>query len=279
MARRASMTKARTTEEDIEVEANETKGGLGIQSVEIGMDVLAALAGEGGPRSLSHIGRLCDMSRTKAHRYLTSLERSGFVEREPGTGHYRLGAKSVEVGLAALAGLDFPRFGSELLPEICRDVGESVFVSVWGDRGATIVRWEDSGSPVTVNVRVGSTMPLVQSATGQIFGAYLPEDITAPFVADELKRGLGNAGNIRTVRDAQALFARVRRSGMSLIQGSMLPSIAAVCAPVFDNSGKLVGGLTSLGLMGNFDPNPEGRTVRTVLDWAHRLSARLGARV
>lgn len=251
--------------------------GLGIQSVEIGMSILSALARERGPRALASLARSCAMSRTKAHRYLNSLERAGYVEREPGTGHYRLGGNSVQLGLAALAEVDFPRIGSELLPAICLDVGEAVFLSVWGEHGPTIVRWEEISRAIAVNVRVGSTMPLLRSATGQVFGAFLPDEVTAPFVRPELEAGLSEAFGVRTEADAAKFLAKVREAGLGRAVGSLLPSIGAVAVPVFNDSSKLAGVLTSLGLMGVIDTSSKGHVVTTLKHWSRRLSLRLGA--
>lgn len=258
-------------------EPDEAKGSLGIQSVEIGMTVLTALSREPRPLSLAGAARLCGMPRTKAHRYLTSLERAGYVEREPGTGHYRLGANSVQLGLAALAQLDFSRLGSEMLPAICRDVGETVFVTIWGQHGATIVRWEETGQPIAVNVRVGSTMPLLQSATGRVFGAFLAGEAIRPFLKAELAAGLGRPLGILTEAAAEAMFADVHKAGLGRASGSFLASIGAVAVPVFGEAGKLAGTITSLGLIGTFADTEGGHVVRSLRRWSARLSARLGA--
>ena len=52
------------------------------------------------------------------------------------------------------------------------DVRATCFVTGWRDRGPVILRWEDSRRPVTVIVQVGSTMPLLTSATGRAFLAH-----------------------------------------------------------------------------------------------------------
>lgn len=260
-----------------EVDSSGPAAAPGIQSVEIGMEVLAALSRFVVPQSLSDLARTCGMSRTKAYRYLASLARTGFVEREPGSGHYRLGGRAVQVGLAALANVDFVRIGSEWMPEICADLQEAVFLTVWGQQGATIVRWEEAGRPIAVNVRVGSIMPLIPSATGQVFGAYLPTAATRPFLLEELKRGEGESLGVRNLTDAAKLFAEVRRRQYGQAMGAVLPSIEAFARPVFGHSGKLVGTITTLGLKGQFKNSPTGTTATALAGWANRLSQRLGA--
>lgn len=262
---------------DLEGDGEDTKGGLGIQSVEIGMTLLTALSQSLVPESLANLARACAMSRTKAHRYLTSLERCGYIEREPGTVRYRLGGASVRLGLAALSQLDFTRFGSEQLAEVCQEVGETVFLSVWGQHGPTIVRWEDTGRPIAVNVRVGSVMPLIQSATGRVYGAFMPKAVISPFVSKELKAGLGTQIGIKTEAEATKLFAAVFSEGFGRATGSFLPGINSVAMPVFGESGKLVGAITALGLKGVFDDDGDSHAVKTLWTWSQRLSARLGA--
>lgn len=253
------------------------KAGLGIQSVEIGLALLTTLSEARLPQSPAALARACGMSRTKAHRYLTSLERCDYVEREPGTGRYRLGGGSVRLGLAALAQLDVTRIGSELLPAICQDVGETVFLSVWGQHGPTIVRWEDTGQPIAVNVRVGSVMPLLRSATGQVYGAFLPEAVTGPLLSAELSSGSGRALGIATADNAAALFGRVADDRLGRADGSFLPGIGSVAVPIFDQAGKLAGAITALGLKGSFDDGSDGAVVQRLRHWSQRLSARFGA--
>lgn len=258
-------------------EDDDTKAGLGIQSVEIGLTLLTTLSEARLPQSPAALARACGMSRTKAHRYLTSLERCDYVEREPGTGRYRLGGTSVRLGLAALAQLDVTRIGSELLPAICQDVGETVFLSVWGQHGPTIVRWEDTGQPIAVNVRVGSVMPLLRSATGQLYGAFLPAAVTAPMLTAEIAGGFGQTIGISSADDAAALFGRVAEDRLGRADGSFLPGIGSVAVPVFDQAGKLAGAITALGLKGSFDDAGDGRVVERLRHWSQRLSARFGA--
>jgi DNA-binding IclR family transcriptional regulator len=262
----------------VEADNDEESGGApaGIQSVGIGLDILATLGNLGGAQQLSTLAKACGMSRTKAYRYLVSLERSGFVEREPATSRYVLGARSLHVGLAALAEVDFVRIASGALPELCQDLQQTVFLSIWTDQGPTIVRWEDAGQQITVNVRVGSRMPLLSSATGEVFGAFLPTAITKKLVEKEIRSGLAREQGIRTWGDAEKLFHEVRKVGLGRALGRMLPGIEALSVPVFEFQGNLAGAITCLGLRGGFDGDVNGPIGTQLRHTASRLSFRLG---
>ena len=248
----------------------------GIQSVEIGMEVLSALARQATPQSLSSMALACGMSRTKVYRYLSSLVRTGFVEREVGTGYYRLSGRSVQLGVAALANVDFIRVTSELLPGICEDLRECVILTVWSERGPVIVRWEEPARQIAMNLKLGSTMPMLSSATGQVFGAYMPVAATEFLVKEELKDRGGAKVGVGTLAQARALFSDVGEKGYGQAQGSMLYSIQAFARPVFEFDGSLAGVISTLGLAGDFDISPQGATATKLAGWAEQISNRLG---
>lgn len=252
------------------------EGSGGVQSVEIGLHILDVLSGMGTAQGLSPLARACGLQRAKAHRYLVSLERAGFVEREPVTGRYLLGRKALQVGLSALAAVDIVRFGAEALPALVERIGEAAFLAVWAERGPTILRWEESGRPVTVNVRVGSTMPLLTSATGRVHAAFLPRAMTSAMIADELaspqarRSGLGDAAAV------ERMLAETRETGLGRVVGEMLNGVEALCAPVFGHDGRLAGSFTALGTSGAFDSSRDGPVAAGLKAAAAALSARLG---
>ena len=120
-----------------------TDSSTGIQSAEIALDVLTRLAELGGAQSVSELGRSLDMPRAKVHRYLVSLERRGYVEQDPASARYRLGPQALHTGLAALAEVDFVKLAADGLDALSSAIGQTVFISIWGQHGPTIVQWRD----------------------------------------------------------------------------------------------------------------------------------------
>jgi predicted ArsR family transcriptional regulator len=54
----------------------------GIQSIEVGAQVLGALEAGRGPMALSEVARNCAMHPAKVHRYLVSLVRAGLASQD-----------------------------------------------------------------------------------------------------------------------------------------------------------------------------------------------------
>jgi DNA-binding IclR family transcriptional regulator len=248
-------------------------GRQGIQSVEVGVALLRALADGAKASSLKDLAAAAGMPASKAHRYLVSFGRAGLVAQDPVTGRYDLGPMALRLGLAALGRIDAVKIGTWAAAELRARIDETALIAVWGNRGPTVIAWEESSKPVTVNVRVGSVMPLLTSATGRAFLAYLPAARTADLVAAE--RALLRAAG-RDI-DPQALAAEVRRHGLGRVDGDLLPGVAALAAPVFDHTGKVALVLTALGPHGVFDGRVDGIVATALRAVASAASARLGA--
>ncbi len=264
-----------------------TNSSTGIQSAEIALDVLTRLAELGGALSVSELGRSLDMPRAKVHRYLVSLERRGYVEQDPASARYRLGPQALHTGLAALAEVDFVKLAAGCLDGLSAAIGQTVFISVWGQHGPTIVQWRDARLPVTVNVRVGSVLPLLNSATGRVYAAWLPETLVLPRALSEWDALLAQHADAARALDAPeppadpaALLRRqwqaTRERGYASVSGNLLHGIDSAAVPVMDAQGRLAGAITGLGLHGGFDLAPQGLPVRALVASAADCSRRLG---
>ncbi|WP_347614343.1 IclR family transcriptional regulator, partial [Comamonas thiooxydans] len=151
----------------------------GIQSVEVGFSLIEALAQASGPLMLKDVAAAAGMSAAKAHRYLVSFQRIGLVAQDERNSRYDLGPAALKIGLASLARLDPVRLARERIPALLETLNHTLAIAVWGNHGPTIVHWEESAQSVTANLRLGDVMPMLASATGRCFGAWLPREATA----------------------------------------------------------------------------------------------------
>ena len=244
----------------------------GVRSVEIGLRLARQLAERAGPLALKDLAAAAGMPAAKAHRYLVSLIRAGLAEQDRESGRYRLGPLALDVGLAALRQLDVLKFGGEVLADLRAAIDETVLIAIWGNKGPVVARWEESSRPVATNVRAGWVMPLVNSATGRCFAAYLPGAATAPLLEAEF------ALKPEERERYPARLEEIRAHGLSRVEGDLLRGVASVTAPVFSHGGGIVAVIAALGPQGAFEIDWDGANARAVKDAARTLSARLGYR-
>ena len=253
------------------------KARAGIQSVEVGFALLDALARAPGPLMLRDLAAAAHMSAAKAHRYLVSFQRLGLVMQDA-SARYDLGPAALKLGLAAITRLDAVKLARERLPALMPQIGHTLALAVWGNHGPTIVHWEESPQAVTVNLRLGDVMPLLSSATGRCFAAYVSREAIAPLLQQELARAraMGRTDLPRTHAELAQMLKEVRTRGLARVIDHLLPGVAGFCAPVFDFDGHIALGMVALGSVATFDAAWNGTVATPLRAAARQLSRDLG---
>ena len=247
----------------------------GIQSVEVAASILEALAEAPAAAPLKSLAAAASMPPAKVHRYLVSLTRSGLVEQDPVTGHYGIGRLSLTLELKALGWVDVVRLASDAMPALRDRIDETVVLTVWGDEGPTIVRFEESRHPVTLNVRVGSVLPILTTALGRVYATFA----RSPQIRDavEIARSRSTGGEeAMSEATLESILGEVRARGLARIAGDQLPGVSALAAPIFDHQGDLAGVMGALGRQESFDDDWDGGVAIAIRESASCVSSRMG---
>lgn len=251
-----------------------------IQSIIIGTRFLQVIEKSEGPLSLKEISDSVGMPTGQAHLYLVSLKMAGLVVQDPADSRYSLGPFALQLGLSALHDLDVVELAREYMHEIRNLTGETVYLAVWGNSGATIVQRLDGKRPLPMTVRVGYNLPLIGSATGRIFLTFLPKEITDQHVRREMD--LQETLREFKIKDRQQLLtalADIRKRGYAETnQLRRFTGFAGFAAPVFDHESELCAVLTIIGPKGQIDAAKNGSALSVLRQKARELSSRLGYR-
>lgn len=247
----------------------------GVQSVVIAAKVLKALAAKGGIAPLKELAAATGMPRAKVHRYLGGLRAAGFVGQAPHNGHYQIASAAVTIGLVGLHRISPVRQLQEILPRLRDRINETVTGSIWTDRGPMIVAIEESTHVVTMNVRIGSVLPVANTAIGRLFLAYLPPAHTAGLVGTEQDGPM--SGDLPTDNELQTLLTSIRARRLSYTHGALIPGLDAIAAPVFDHREKIVAVICVVGHSAAKITKWEGEVARELRLAATELSEQLGS--
>ncbi|WP_084168918.1 IclR family transcriptional regulator [Paraburkholderia acidipaludis] len=248
-----------------------------VQSAQTGMAVLKGLARLGGRASLTSLAAYVGESPAKVHRYLVSLSEEGLVAQDTVTQHYLLGPEAMMIGVAAMRQANPVRVAEPALVRLCEQLEVTAFVAVMGNKGPTIIRFEEPGLPVIVNARVGSVMPLLWSATGRVFLGLLDDKRVRALAEEELAQADASLrAQLDTKDPIGALRRGVQAARCASVRDTNLKGISAVSAPLFDHTGKLCAVLTALGATGGFDASLDGPVGTALRREAAAASALLG---
>ena len=248
-----------------------------VQAAETGMAVLKALGRLGGRAALSVLATAVDESPAKVHRYLASLMEEGLVRQDGASQQYYLGLESMLIGLAAMRQADPIRLIEPALRRLSETLGVTCFVAVMGNKGPTIVRFEEPGIAVSVNARVGSVMPLLTSATGRVFVGLLDQASVKTLAEEERRQMEKHQDQKGSVDDFIRQVRRdVQAARCAIVKDTNLTGISSVAAPIYDYSGHVVAVLTALGATGAFNTALDGPIVGEIRREAESVSAQLG---
>lgn len=239
--------------------------GLGIQSLETGLGILKEIARADMPLSITEISERCSMPKSKLHRYLTSLYRSGFLKRDVDL-RYSLGTELYSIGLKSLNNLDIRNQARPALIRLREQLNETIALSVWTEAGPHYLHWEESLRAVNIGIRVGSQVSALKSAGGLIFLAYLPKEETEHVLLEELSEYGADRKHV------EENLSIVREKGYAVTEGSLLPGILSIGCPVFDRSGTVVAAVTVVGIVGFLDASDNSQVVTKLKQACSALS-------
>src|SRR5690606_7614987 len=171
----------------------------------------------------------------KAHPYLVSFTRVGLVQQDDTTGQYELGPFALQMGLVSLQRLEPVRVALPLVNQLAIQIGHTPAMAVLGSHGPTMIHISQATYPVHVNMRNGTVMSMLHTATGHVFLSWLPPRIAEHYITREL----GDQAVVTSISSTppssqalQTLIAKVRRAGLATALGNPLPGIDALSVPV-----------------------------------------------
>jgi hypothetical protein len=213
----------------------------------------------------------------QAHAYLVSFRTLGLVEQDAATGLYRLGPYALTLGLARLRWHDPLAVIWESVPAFAESLHLMVTMSIWTDAGPVILRLHEAPFQIYSNIRTGARYSLTQTATGRLFAALMPTDVVQPLVEAELTEARkAGVPDLVAAADYQAALTLIRADGCSQTEGSPVPDISAIAAPVYDLNEQIVAAITLIGRRGRVACQPGGEHREAVLAFVKHLSQRLG---
>jgi IclR family transcriptional regulator, KDG regulon repressor len=236
------------------------------------LDALAARA-DGGS-SLSEISAQVGMSRSTTHRYLTTLEKLGAVERDAGD-RFRLGPHLIELAGAFLAGADLRTESMALMQELASQTQETIHLAVPSGSEIVYIGKVDSPQAIQMYSHIGARLPMHSTALGKSILPYLGSSQLEQIIAAGL-----NARTPRTITTARALreeLQRVRRQGFAMDDEENELGVRCVGAPIFDYRQQVIGAVSVSGPTSRMTRERSAELGPVVRDAALGISRRMGA--
>jgi IclR family KDG regulon transcriptional repressor len=245
----------------------------GVQSVQLAIDVLEAVAFSGEELGVTQIAERLSVTKGSVHRHLSTLVERGYLAQNPITSRYSLGPKSRLLARVAPA-VDLVQVAEGPMRTLRDELGHSVVLSASTPRGALVLTTIAGSSPIEIGVRTGSELSLIASAQGRLLLAYAPKAAQERALTRPMQRH--TAKTVVEPRLLQAELGRIPRQGYASAPEQMLLGINAIAAPLFDASNRCVGCITIVGSIQILPAHPDDSTIAALTTAAEQISRRLG---
>jgi DNA-binding IclR family transcriptional regulator len=248
-----------------------------VQSIEVGGRLLLALSQQPGPLTLKDLAAQADLPASRAHPYLVSFSKLGLIEQQA-DGLYALGPAALQLGLSCLHQLDPMKVAVPVAERLAARTDQSVIIALWGNMGPTVVRMVEARQPLHVNMRAGTVMSVLGTATGRAFAAVLPRKILEEALAGPMGRfsAVDQVGAQSLDAELRSAQAEMQAHGVTRALGRPIPSVNAFSAAALDHEGQVALVITALGHADRFDAAWDSAMAVAVREAAAEVSRRLG---
>jgi DNA-binding IclR family transcriptional regulator len=204
---------------------------------------------DGGDTSAADLAAALQEPLSSVYRLLQSLTATGWVDRGPKRGTYRLGLALMTIGGLIEDQLDIREACLPSLRNLVSAIGVTSFLCV--RRGARAVCLErlEGFAVQSLAMQLGGSLPLFAGAAPRALLAFLPEAEQDAVLADTTER-LRDDPPRPAVATLKADLTAIKSLGYSVSDGDVTPGIAALGAPVFNHRGEVDGALSISGLRG-----------------------------
>lgn len=248
-----------------------------IQSLVRAAAVLRLLAGGVRRLGLSEIASALGLAKGTAHGILRTLQQEGFVEQDPVSGKYQLGAELLRLGNSYLDVHELRARALVWADDLARVSGESVYIGVQHQHGVLIVHHVFRPDDSHQVLEVGMMQPLHSTALGKVLATYDP---VARSEAMEGERPSYTAHTVTGKRELEAELQRTRSRGWASDLEETWEGLASAAAPIYDQRKMPVGAVGITGAVERVCVAGEirGQLVAALRDAARSISRDLGAR-
>ena len=219
---------------------------------------------------LAEISALSGLNKTTTHRLLQAVHSEELLDRNPGTGAYRLGPGMMALGVQALSSNDLRLRARPLLKRLAEETGETATLEVPIDDTMLILDEIAGKHFVGASGNVGTRWPIHATSTGKAFIAF--EQHGSARLAAELQ-----ALTARTITKIDVLekqLGDIRRRGFAETVDELEDGFSGVAAVVRGGMGELLGALSICGPSQRMSENRRAQLGMTLCTVAKHLQPR-----
>ena len=199
------------------------------------------------------LARALPFARTTVHRILYSLEKLGYVERDEVRSRYQLSPKFFELTGPAVHFRRLQTISKGVMQSLLLRFGETVNLGMLEDGQVAYIEVLQSPSALRIAAIPGERNPVHCTALGKAMLAFLPQN-EVDSILEHHPPVRRTPKTITQRRHLLEHLGSIREHAVALDMEENLSGVICAAAPVFDQSGRVIAGISVSGPSGRMEP-------------------------
>ncbi|MBU6420096.1 MAG: helix-turn-helix domain-containing protein [Proteobacteria bacterium] len=226
--------------------------------------------------SLTDLAQQVGLPASTAHRLLLTLEQERYVRFVQSRRLWTIGVQAFVTGCAFIKTRNLAALARTHLRGLMENSGETVNLAVEDKGEAVYLAQVECRQMMRVLARPGTRVPMHCSAVGKAILSATSEKAIGQILRQHGMPRL-TAKTVTTPAALRAELLKVKGQGYAVDDEEHAVGLRCIAAPVFDETGDVVGAVSVSGPMARIDENRISVLGRMVVDASHAISAEMGA--
>ena len=247
-----------------------------VQSIDRTFNIIETLSAHPRGLHLTDLANELNLHISTVHRLLNCLAVHGYVQKDPGSGKYRLTMRLFEIGSRVVCGTNILSVAKPYLEHLADLTGEAIHLVVRdGDEVVYLYKEESSNSVIRMGSSVGLRNPLYCTGVGKAILAGLSDDE----VESIWQRTHFTKFTNKTITDYEQMkreLAAVRRRHFAIDDEEHERGVKCIAAAIMDFSNSPVAALSISAPASRLSDEDIARIAPYILTASHEISTLLG---
>ena len=210
-----------------------------VQSLEKGLQILLLLSRAQADLTLEELTRRSGYTKTTCFRLLKTMQDLNFVEQDPQSSAYRLGARNISVGAAALNKLSLRDTALPHMHRLRELTDETINLTILDQTDVVFVERLEAVHIISTHHHIGDRLPVHCTSMGKAILAFLPPARLEPLL-EQIPLEAKTDKTITSLERFRSELARIRETGLAISDEELEKGLCAVSAPIMDYQGYAV---------------------------------------
>jgi DNA-binding IclR family transcriptional regulator len=206
-----------------------------IHSLDKGLFLLETIEQASRPISLQELWQTLKWDKATIYRLLVTLEKRGYIHRDPEERKYSLGLKIYALYDSLIRKLDLQQITKSHLAFLARRTGQTAHLAVAVGSCIVFIDRAVGSEILSVNTQIGAMEPLHCTALGKAYLAYVEPERREELLAGPLKKSTPRT--VVSRRGLQREMAAIRDRGYAVDDGEYNDGILCIASPILSSLG------------------------------------------